>query len=557
MSKIISFFKKPSVWVVIALIVGATVWGVMQWGGEKVAYDTIEAKRANIERTVSVTGKVKPAESVELAFEKSGRVASVRVAVGAKVTVGALLVELEHADLSAQRAEGEAARAVQLAKLAEMKKGVRAEEIEVTKAKVAAAAQTLADARVNLTNVMQKAEADMEDDYDGARSALAKSVNIALGSLFTLTDIQLKYYSGSDQESVSIADAKARAVLLLLGAPGAGRWTNDALSAQQGGVRKAVQTMEASPTAENTESTLASAEVAFASVKSALDAVPITSKLTTTESTNLQAEKNNISGELVTLAAKKQAIAVQKATNDSAITTAQTSVNSAISALSSAEADLTLKQSGATAEQIAAQEAAVAQTEANLQSVNAQLAKTFLYAPINGVVTRQDAKVGQIVGANAAVVSLISESEFEMEARVPEADIAAVKIGDRAEVTLDAYGNDVVFQAKVVAIDPAETVVEGVATYKTTFAFLTKDERVRSGMTANIDVVTDRREGVVVVPRRAIIKRGDETFVRVLDSMGAISEVKVKAGLVGSDGNAEIIEGVHEGDKVVTSSPAQ
>lgn len=557
MSKIISFFKKPSVWVVIALIVGATVWGVMQWGGEKVAYDTVEAKRANIERTVSVTGKVKPAESVELAFEKSGRVASVRVAVGAKVTVGALLVELEHADLSAQRAEGEAARAVQLAKLAEMKKGVRAEEIEVTKAKVAAAAQTLADARVNLTNVMQKAEADMEDDYDGARSALAKSVNIALGSLFTLTDIQLKYYSGSDQESVSISDAKARAVLLLLGAPGAGRWTNDALSAQQGGVRKAVQTMEASPTAENTESTLASAEVAIASVKSALDAVPITSKLTTTESTNLQTEKNNISGELVTLAAKKQAIAVQKATNDSAITTAQTSVNSAISALSSAEADLTLKQSGATAEQIAAQEAAVAQTEANLQSVNAQLAKTFLYAPINGVVTRQDAKVGQIVGANASVVSLISESEFEIEARVPEADIAAVKIGDLAQVTLDAYGNDVVFEAKVVAIDPAETVVEGVATYKTTFAFLKKDERARSGMTANIDVVTDRREGVVVVPRRAIIKRGDETFVRVLDSMGAISEVKVKAGLVGSDGNAEIIEGVREGDKVVTSSPAQ
>ena len=486
-----------------------------------------------------------------------GRVAAVRGAVGAKVAAGALLAEIEHADLSAQRAEAEAARAVQQAKLAEMKKGARAEDVEVTKAKVTAAAQALADARMNLTNTIQKAAADTEDDYDGTRSALAKSVNVALGSLFTLTAVQLKYYSGSDQESVSIADAKARAVLLLLGASGAGRWTNDALSAQQGGVHKAVQTMEASPTAENTESTLASAELALASVKSALDAVPITSKLTTTESTNLQTEKNNISGELVTLAAKKQFIAVQKATNDSAITTAQTGVNSAISALASAEADLILKQSGATAEQIAAQEAAVAQTEASLQSVSAQLAKTFLYAPINGVVTRQDAKVGQIVGANVSIISLISESEFEMEARVPEADIAAVKIGDLAEVTLDAYGTDAVFDAKVVAIDPAETVVEGVATYKTTFAFLEKDERVRSGMTANIDVVTDRREGAVVVPRRAIIKRGDESFVRVLDGTGAVREVKVKAGLVGFDGNAEILEGINEGDIVITSSPTQ
>ncbi|MBI5913598.1 efflux RND transporter periplasmic adaptor subunit [Candidatus Azambacteria bacterium] len=553
MSKIFSFFKKPSVWVAVALIVGVTVWGVMRWGGEEAVYDTVAARRADIARTVSVTGKVKPAESVELAFEKSGRIAAVRVAVGRKVAAGALLAEIEHADLSAQRAEAEAARAVQQAKLAEMKKGTRAEEIELTKAKVTAATQTLADARINLTNTMQKAGADLEDDHDSARAALVKSVNVALGSLFLLTDIQLKYYSGSDQESVSIADAKARAVLLLLGASGAGRWANDALSAQQGGVRQAVQTL----TSVNTESTLISAEAVLASVKSALDAVPITSKLTTTEAVNLQTEKNNVSGELVTLASKEQAIIVQKAANESAITSAQTSVNSAANALSSAEAELALKQAGATAEQIAAQEAAVAQAEANVRSVNAQLARAFLYAPIGGVVTRQDAKAGQIVGANVSVISLISESEFEMEARVPEADIAAVKIGDPASVTLDAYGNDVVFDAKVVAIDPAETVIEGVATYKTTFAFLTKDARVRSGMTANIDVITDRREGVMVVPRRAIIRRGNDAFIRVMDSAGTVNEVKVKTGLAGSDGNAEILEGIHEGDAVVTSSPAQ
>ena len=545
MSKMIRFFKKPSVWVAVALIVGATVWGVTWWGGEEMVYDAVSARRADIVRMVSVTGKVKPAESVELAFEKSGKVAVVYVAVSKKVVAGTLLAEIVHADLSAQRAEGEAARAVQQVKLAEMKKGARPEEIEVTKAKVASAEQALADARINLTNTMQKADVDTEDDHDSARAALGKSVNVALGSLFTLTDIQLKYYSGSDQESVSIADAKARAVLLLLGAPGAGRWTNDALNMQQGGVRQAVQTMEASPTAINTESTLMSTEAALASVKSALDAVPITSKLTTTEATNLQTEKNNVSGELVTLAAKEQAIAVQKATNESAITTAQTSVNSAVNALSSAEAELALKQSGATIEQVAAQEAAVAQAEANVQSINAQLAQAFLHAPIGGVVTRQDAKVGQIVGVNVSVISLISELEFEMEARVPEA------------VTLDAYGNNVVFDAKVVSIDPAETVIEGVATYKTTFAFLAKDARVKSGMTANIDVVTDRREGVIVVPRRAVIKRGDEAFVRVMNSAGIVSEIKVKQGLVGSDGNAEILEGIREGDMVVTSSSAQ
>ncbi|MCR4323243.1 MAG: efflux RND transporter periplasmic adaptor subunit [Candidatus Azambacteria bacterium] len=557
MNKIIRILKKPSVWVIAVLVIGAVVWGVMRWEGKDVVYDTTAAKRADIERTVSVTGKVRPAENVELAFERSGRIAAVHAVVSGKVAAGTLLAEIEHADLSAQYAEGEAARAVQRAKLAEMKKGARTEDIEVSKVRVVTATQALADARINLSNVTQKATVDLEDDYDSTRAALVKSMNVALGSLFTLTDIQLKYYSGSDQQGTSIADAKATAVMLLLGAPGTGRWTNDALSARYGGVRQAIVIMQASPTHTNTESTLISAEKALASIKSALDAVPITATLTTTEAASLQTEKSNISGELVALAAKEQAIAVQKAANESAITTAQTSVHSAESALASAEAELVLKQSGATAEQIAAQEAAVAQADANMQSVNAQLAKAFLYAPIAGVVTRQDAKVGQIVGASVAVISLISELEFEIEARVPEADVAAVKIGDLATVTLDAYGNDVVFNARVVAIDPAETIVDGVATYKTTFAFLAKDARVKSGMTANIDVVTDRREGAVVVPRRAISKQGSDAFLRVLDSAGIVHEVKVLVGLIGSDGNAEIIEGIHEGDAVIISSPVQ
>lgn len=557
MSNSIRFFKKPWALAVLAIIVIGIAWGAMRWNRTQKMYDTVVVKRADIARLVSVTGKVKPAQNVDLAFEKGGRVVAVRVAVGAKVLAGALFVEIDHADLSAQRAEAEAARAIQQAKLAEMRKGTRAEEIELTKAKVVTATQALADARTHLANAVHKADADLEDDYDSTRASLVKSVNVALGSLFTFTDIQLKYYSGSDQDGGLIADAKARAALLLVGASGAGRWTNDALSAQQGGVRQAVQAIQASPTRTNTESTLMSAEEALASVKAALDAVPVTSKLTTTEATNLQTEKSNISGELVTLAAKEQAIAVQKAANQDTIATAQASVSSTANALTSAEAELALKQAGATAEQIAAQEAAVAQADANVQSINAQLAKAFLYAPIGGVVTRQDAKVGQIVGASVPIVSLISESEFEMEARVPEADIAVVKIGDPADVTLDAYGNEVIFEARVVAIDPAETVVEGVATYKTTFAFIKKDARVKSGMTANIDVITDARTGAVVVPRRTIMKRGENSFLQVLNDAGAVNEVKIKTGLAGSDGNVEIIEGIREGEKVVLPSPVK
>jgi len=189
--------------------------------------------------------------------------------------------------------------------------------------------------------------------------------------------------------------------------------------------------------------------------------------------------------------------------------------------------------------------------EASVISAKAELDKTVIIAPISGTVTRQDAKVGQIDSANVVIMSLITTANFEIEANVPEADIAKVAIGNIADVTLDAYGNDVLFEAKVVKIDPAETEIEGVATYKTTFIFTKEDERVKSGMTANIDILTAKKENVIVVPTRAVSSKNNEKFVQVLTDRGP-EDVLVAVGLRGSDGNIEIISGVSEGDKIVT-----
>lgn len=239
------------------------------------------------------------------------------------------------------------------------------------------------------------------------------------------------------------------------------------------------------------------------------------------------------------------------------ISTARTNINTAIINLSSAEADLSLQENqlalekaGTISEQISAQEAAVEQAQANAQNIEAQLSKTILRAPISGVVTKQDAKIGEISGANTVIVSLISEAQYQVEANIPEADIAKVKLGDSASITLDAYGQDVIFDARVVKIDPAETVIEGVATYKTTLQFLKKDERIRSGMTANIDILTDKRENVLVAPQRAVTSSDGEKSVKIFDGKN-VKQVPVKTGLRGSDGNVEILEGLKQGDKVV------
>ncbi len=138
-----------------------------------------------------------------------------------------------------------------------------------------------------------------------------------------------------------------------------------------------------------------------------------------------------------------------------------------------------------------------------------------------------------------------------ISAAVPEVDVAKITIGDKAEVTLDAYGDTTVFPAAVSSIDPAETVIEGVPTYKVTLYFNDRDERVRSGMTANLDILTERREGVFRIPSRAVTTKDGKKIVRVPDISG-LREVVVETGLRGSDGSIEIVSGLSEGDEVVT-----
>jgi len=181
-----------------------------------------------------------------------------------------------------------------------------------------------------------------------------------------------------------------------------------------------------------------------------------------------------------------------------------------------------------------------------------------------------EAKVGEIVYPSTSasdsikqLISIMSEGNFEIKADIPEVDIAKVRIGNEARVTLDAYGSDIEFNAKVLAVDPAETVIEGIPTYKVTLQFNEQDERVKSGMTANVDIMTDKRENVITIPQRAVIGKNGDKVVRLLKTVPnpensdktieMVEEIPVEVGIRGSDGQIEVLSGLNEGDKIVVS----
>jgi multidrug efflux pump subunit AcrA (membrane-fusion protein) len=158
--------------------------------------------------------------------------------------------------------------------------------------------------------------------------------------------------------------------------------------------------------------------------------------------------------------------------------------------------------------------------------------------------------VGETVALGTRVARIAGSPDVRIEARVPESDIAKVAIGMKAKVTFDAFTSSEIFEAGVTEIEPSATIVQGVVSYVVRFDLAGGDERLREGMTANVDIVTARRENVLVVPFRALTKEGGKTFAEVRAADGAFRRSEVTTGLEGDDGAVEIRSGLQEGDVV-------
>lgn len=546
--KMKSLIKKPVFIVSAAIFITILIGGYFYFTKEDaLTYEFTLAKYGDIIQEVSVTGKVKPAESVDLSFEKIGKIAKIYVEIGDRVLVDQKLLSLDDSDISSQLAQYEALLKKELARLDELKIGARAEELQIAETKVLNAQKSLADANSNLENVKIKADNDLENLYDDIKDILNDvyykaddAVNNQMDELFAddqTTSPKLSFLTSNSQAKTDSEWSRLSAGIELKKI----KSNTDNLPLDYSKLDNVLT---------ETGNSMVVIRDFLGRVSDAVNGAILSQITITTYKGYVNTGRTNINTAITNINNQQQLVAAQKITNQNNISSAETNANSAQSVLALAENELALKKAGSSSQQIDAQEAQVKQAEANVLNFKVQLAKTTLYSPIDGIVSKQDAKIGQSVSANASIVSIISNKRFEIEANVAEADIAKIKVGDAAKITLDAYGSDIVFAAQIIAIDPAATIVEGVATYKTTMQFTNEDGRIKSGMTANIDIVSDKKTDVIIIPQRAVFTKNGKKFVKLAN--GEIKEVEVETGIRGSDGNVEIIKGVSERDKVIT-----
>lgn len=240
-------------------------------------------------------------------------------------------------------------------------------------------------------------------------------------------------------------------------------------------------------------------------------------------------------------------------------TLAQNKVNATLKAWEAAKAGLAKIKATARREDLALKQAEVSQTQAALDSINNQIEGSIIKAPIDGQITKVNYEIGEQPTAQETVVSILGVNNFEIESLISESDIAKVRVGDGAEITLDAFGDEVKFPGKVYFIEPAETKIQDVIYYKVKIEFTATAEEfknneagIKSGMTANVIISAMKKDNVLIMPFRAVVsKNGQGKFVKILKGKN-VEEVPVKIGPLGDEGMVEVLSGVKEGDEVVT-----
>lgn len=542
-------FLRAHLRAVIITILVVAVGGFIVYSGQKPQpLELVTAERRSLVQSVVVTGSVKPAEDLDLTFEGGGRIARMMVNTGAKVTAGQVLAELDSAELRASLSQAEAAVAIERANLDELIRGTRPEELAIEVTKTENATRALADAKADFANTEAKAVLDLQSEYNEVPNVLQSAylnaqdaVTKQLDPLFT------GVLSGSPKLSFVTSDTQAQID------SEAGRLQMDALLDTFNSEVNGLAT-----STEARDQALISAAQRLSDVRQLLDRV----NATTNASTNLSAAnlaaykgyintaRSNVNTSQTSITTLQQSIATQRAVNQNAITLAKTKVNDAERALSVQQQQLKLKQAGATPSQIASAEARVRQAEANASVASARLTKNVLRAPIDGVITKRSAESGESVAPNAPVLTMISSSDLELEANIPEVDIGKIELGDSVSITIDAYSGET-FSGAVTYIDPAETIIDGVVNFRIKIGFQASDDRLKSGLTANLTIETNRKDNVVALPMFVVIENERGSFVQKPKGEHETQEASVGLGLRSSDGYVEVTSGVVEGEAVV------
>lgn len=515
--------KKPKIFLSVIGVIAVLVY-IFFPKSNTTTYKLFTTQQEDFVQEVSVTGKVTPAQKVDLSFEVGGRINQINVIVGQKVKTGEVLAKLSNEDFQASVQKNQAEYLNQQAKLRELERGARPEEISIANSKVTEANQNLVQAKLAVIESIKSAYSKADDAIKSKADQVFLGPRSVNPELIFFVDGNYALKGNIEFQRLRITEIIPKWQLLITAI------SNDTVS----------------------ESQITEAQSYMQQVQKMLN--DLNAGLTST-GINLNQEARFVGYRTDISAAR---LSVNSALQD--LNSTANALRNSESALIRANEEFSIKKTGNTIEEIDSQRANTQGAAAGISGALASLNKTLIKASFDGIVTRVAYKIGESVSSTDAIVTIMSDSAYEIETFVSENDVSKLKKGQLAKVTLDALGDAVVFDAMITVVDLSETVTDGVVTYKTRLQFKTEDEKIKSGLTSNIVVETDKRSGVISVPQSAIVIINGKKNVKVVPVESTTwnsalnnkaTLVPVSTGSIDKEGNIEITNGLQAGEKII------
>ncbi len=511
--KIISFIA-----LVVIVIIGYQIVKSLTSTSGRTLYTVETVTRGTLISTVSGTGQVSASDQVDLKTQASGELTYLNAVVGQEVKAGTLIAQIDNTDAAYQ---------LENAKLSYDKlvtvdpDTLRKDQNAVTQAQT-----NLTDSYTSAVTSLSTALTDLSDVDSGLTSLFDFNTGFLSSGRYSLTGVGKNY---RDKAETSHDDSSRLLSNLII------KYRSLSAGADNATIKSFV-----------TEFNSVSLNISQAT-KDAQDAVIY---LRNNEINKSQTVADAAYTSVVSLVSKAGGIVSSLSSTANSIDTAQ--IN-----LTNAQADLKNLQTGPDTLTLRTSELSVSQAQKNLDNYS-------VTAPFDGIIAAVNIKKGDTASNGTAVATLITKQKIA-EISLNEIDAAKIKTGQKVTATFDALP-DLTLTGTVTEVDLVGAVSQGVVSYSVQVSFDVNDDRVKSGMTVSVSIITEAKTDVLTVPSSAIKTQGSQSYVEVFDippagylnGQGVESAVLPRQQIVttgtSNDSSIEILSGLKEGDYIVTKT---
>ncbi|HAA74745.1 TPA: hypothetical protein DCE37_06475, partial [Candidatus Latescibacteria bacterium] len=192
----------------------------------------------------------------------------------------------------------------------------------------------------------------------------------------------------------------------------------------------------------------------------------------------------------------------------------------------------------------------LADAVASYEEARIKVNKTEVRAPIGGVMTEvTQITQGTEIRANEVIGKIVDYHQVLVDIRIPNSQVLAIALGKPVRVSNYAFP-DRVFEGKITAVDPV--LDPTTRTLRVVATVENPDLMLRPGMFVRTEIVKAAHRDVVVVPKKLVVKRQNQDVIFVEESARAQMR-NVETGLESRD-SIEIVDGIEEGDRLITSN---